>query len=494
MKTKIKNLSIRKKILLICLVTNIIVLLVNITMLLGVNDIVIQLDSIYQDNYKLNELSVALDDVQNKMTEYLSSKTTDSLEAYYSSESKYSMQIAELEGALTDSSYSRMKRNVERMSEQYLGIVSQTIDAKRGRNVDKYSQRYEKATRLYGYLQTLIYSLNNESLKENSVLYSESLDAFRLFENVSALVMIFVIAGNLLIIAKVVKAIINPLTDLTNKANEVAKGNFDIELKETENTDEIGVVTRTFNQMVGSIGEYVEQIRENAETEKKLRERELMIETNLKDAQLQYLQAQINPHFLFNTLNAGAQLAMMEGADRTYEYVQIMAEFFRYNVKRGSKTVTIGEELELIDNYLYILNVRFSGDIHYEKEVDESLMDIEIPSMILQPIVENCINHGIREMMGEGKISLRVYSIDDVACISIRDNGVGMTSEMIEKMLTGEYKDDNIDKNFNGIGMKNVISRLKLFCEYDDVMSIVSEGPGTGTEFIIYLPLKGSNH
>jgi len=492
MKTKISNLSIKTKILFICLLTNIMVLVVNITMLLGVNDIVVQLDSVYQENYNLNKLSVALDDVQNKMTEYLNSKTTDALEAYFKAESKYSGEISELEGRITDSSYSRMKRNIETVSNQYLEIVSQTIDAKRGRNVDKYSQRYEKSTRLYGYLQTLIYSLNNESLKENSVLYSESLNTFRLFENVSAVVMIVVIASNLLIIARVISAIIKPLMDLTSEANEVAKGNFNIELKESTNEDEIGVVTRTFNQMVVSIDEYVEKIRENAETEKKLREKELLIESSLKDAQLQYLQAQINPHFLFNTLNAGAQLAMMEGADKTYKYVQIMAEFFRYNVKKGSKTVTIGEELELIDNYIYILNVRFSGDIIYEKEIDEKLNDVEIPSMILQPIVENCINHGIREMMGEGRIKLKVYSIDDVACISISDNGIGMSAEMIEKMLTGEYKDDNIDKNFNGIGMENVISRLKLFCEYDDVMSIVSEGANKGTEFIIYLPLRRS--
>ena len=107
---------------------------------------------------------------------------------------------------------------------------------------------------------------------------------------------------------------------------------------------------------------------------------------------------QINPHFLFNTLNAGAQLAMMEGADRTYEYVQNVAQFFRYNVKKNNETVSLRDEIELVDNYIYILNVRFSGDIHFEKHIDESLTNIQVPSMLLQPIVENSINYGIRDI------------------------------------------------------------------------------------------------
>ena len=214
------------------------------------------------------------------------------------------------------------------------------------------------------------------------------------------------------------------------------------------------------------------------------------MEAHLKDAQLKYLQAQINPHFLFNTLNAGAQLAMLEGADRTYRYVQNMAEFFRYNVKKGEETVTVGEEIELVDNYIYILNVRFSGDIHYEKKIDKSLLQVEMPSMILQPVVENCVNHGIREMAGKGRIWLNVYGIDDTVCISVRDNGIGMGAEAIDKVLAGTYREEELAEGSNGIGMDNVIARLKLFTEYEDVMSIVSEGENQGTEVIIYLPMK----
>ena len=120
-----------------------------------------------------------------------------------------------------------------------------------------------------------------------------------------------------MIIINLAGTIISPLKTLATQADEVAKGNFDIELADSGAEDEIGVVTRAFNQMVISIREYIERIRLSMEVERNLKEKELMMEAHLKDAKLKYLQAQINPHFLFNTLNAGAQLAMMEEA---YEF------------------------------------------------------------------------------------------------------------------------------------------------------------------------------
>ena len=136
------------------------------------------------------------------------------------------------------------------------------------------------------------------------------------------------------------------------------------------------------------------------------------------------------------------------------------------------------------------MNVRFSGDIHFEKKVDKSLLHVQMPSMILQPIVENCVNHGIREMAGEGTIRLSVYRIDDVACISIKDNGIGMSQETIDKVMSGTYREEELAAGSNGIGMDNVIGRLKLFTESEDVMSIISEGKNKGTEVIIYLQIK----
>lgn len=487
---RLRNRSLQVKISSIYIVTNLFMLCVNLALLAGVNNMSSQLDMVYQDNMHLNELSDALTLTQDNMTAYLNAKTSDSLENYYRSEQAFSEMVQELDGRVTGTSFGRMERNIKHMSEKYLEEVGQTIEAKRGRNVEKYRVRYESATQMYEYISTYISSLNSEQFKNNSTQYIELLRRFRLFETVSMIVMIAVMVSNVSIIISFTGTIIRPLKQLAGSADEIAKGNFDIELREPESEDEVGVVTRAFNSMVVSIGRYIEQIRRNMEAERALKERELMMETHLKDARLKYLQAQINPHFLFNTLNAGAQLAMMESADRTYEYVQKMAQFYRYNMKKSEETVTLAEEVEMVDSYIYILNVRFAGDIHYEKKIDTGLLQTQMPGMVLQPIVENCVNHGIREMAGEGRISLSVYrepadNGPDSVCISIRDNGVGMSRETIDKVMSGTYREDNMAAGSNGIGMDNVISRMKLYTDDENVMEILSEGKGQGTEVLI---------
>lgn len=141
----------------------------------------------------------------------------------------------------------------------------------------------------------------------------------------------------------------------------------------------------------------------------------------------------------------------------------------------------------MVDSYIYILNVRFAGDIHYEKHIEESLLQMEMPGMILQPIVENCVNHGIREMGDRGAIQLSLYEKEGMVCISVRDNGVGMSEETIEKVLNGTYREADMASGGNGVGMDNVISRMRLFTGNDHVMTIKSEGEGKGTEVCLYL-------
>lgn len=486
-KDRFYDFSLQGKISSIYILANIFVLLANFVLLFGINSMSQELEKVYQENLTLNELSEGLTRVQENMTEYLNVKTTEALENYYRSEQDFSSQVQNLSSDISSVTFKRMERNIRNMSQQYMDAVGQTIEAKRGRNVEKYRIRYENATDLYEYINSYIYSLNIEQFINNSENYNTLSKVFRVFEFVSMFIMAAVIIGNVIIIINFTGNLISPLRKLAGQADEVARGNFDIELTDYKSHDEIGVVTNAFNQMVISIRQYIGQIQERMEIERQLKEKELLMEAHLKDAQLKYLQAQINPHFLFNTLNAGAQLAMMEEADKTYEYVQKMAEFFRYNVKKGNDIVTVKDEIELVDNYIYILNVRFSGDIHYEKSIEEEVLDAPMPSMILQPIIENCINHGIREMAGKGKIWLTAFSFEGQPCISIRDNGIGMSAETIEKVLAGTYREEELSGDSNGIGMNNIIVRLQLFTETEDVIDIISEGKNMGTEVRIYL-------
>jgi sensor histidine kinase YesM len=375
------------------------------------------------------------------------------------------------------------------MSVNYLEITNNTIEYKRGRNVEKYKVSYEEAETIYQYINTYIYSLNNEQFKENTGNYQVLLSSLKYSEVINTGILIIVAIANIILIVLLTRKMINPLVKLAEAANRVANGQFDIELVRVESKDEIGVVTKAFNQMVLSIQNYIEQIKKSMELESSMKEKELMMENHLKDAQLKYLQAQINPHFLFNTLNAGAQLAMLEGADRTYLYIQNMADFFRYNVKRNQESVTLKEEIELVDSYVYILNVRFSGEIQFTKSIDTKYLNVQIPSMTLQPIVENCINYGIRNIDWEGVIELSVFREDSHICVSIRDNGVGMSQELIDKVMNSRLKERDVSKDSNGIGLDNVIGRLRLFYSCYDVLEITSVGKNMGTEVAIYIPI-----
>ena len=143
-----------------------------------------------------------------------------------------------------------------------------------------------------------------------------------------------------------------------------------------------------------------------------------------------------------------------------------------------------------MDSYVYILNVRFVGEIRFQKRIEDEWLSLRIPSMILQPIVENSVNYGIRNISWEGLIELSVYRNGKYVCISIKDNGIGMTRERIDQILNGNIEEDSSEKNSNGIGLGNVISRLKLYFDEDDLITINSEGENKGTEVIIYIPIR----
>ncbi|MBD5545395.1 MAG: histidine kinase [Lachnospiraceae bacterium] len=487
---KKRYISIQTKLISVFFFTTAIVFTVNVYMYINFNRMIKRIDEIYVSNANSNELQNGLNQVQNSMSEYLNTKSSDSMEEYFRSEEKYSGMLQALNDTIVENDNMIMEKNIRRMSESYLSLTNDIIEAKRGRNVERYKVLYEEAGQLYSYINTYIYTLNNKQFQNNSENYSALFATLKYMEVVNMVILCIVALLNALLTIVLTRGITRPLKQLSEAANQVAQGNLDIEPTETESRDEVGVVTGAFNQMVLSLQAYIRRLKESLELESAMKEKELMMETHLKDAQLKYLQAQINPHFLFNTLNAGAQLAMMEEAEKTYRYIQNVADFFRYNIKESRESVSLNQEIEIVDNYIYILNVRFSGEIHFRKHVDESLTNVQVPSMILQPIVENCINYGIRNIEWEGYIDLSVYKERNHICVSIRDNGTGMSEEKIQKIMSSRQKEDDSEQNSNGIGLDNVIGRLRLFFGIEKVMEITSAGENMGTEVAIFIPYE----
>lgn len=469
-------------------ITSIVVLASNIYLYTNINTMIEQIDEVYQSNGSINELADSLTGVQDNLTKYLNDRSTETLEAYYEQEQEVTNYIASFNQEIYDDEVLMMERNIRNMILEYLEYTNAAISAKRGRNVEEYTIQYDEALERYEIIQPYISELNNNHYVINAANYAVLVDYMQYFELLSMVILFGVCIGVIIVAFILTQNIIGPLRSLAKVADEVAEGNFDVEHIEVKSMDEVGIVTNAFNKMTESIKDYVQRVRDNVEIENEMKEKELIMQAHLKDAQLKYLQAQINPHFLFNTLNAGAQLAMLEGADKTCTFVENMADFFRYNVKKINEDSSLEEELKLVDNYLYILNVRFGGDIHFSSEVEEQWLGVRVPSMILQPIVENAVNYGIREISWEGHIHLKVYAESTFICISIADNGIGITKEKIEEILRGEVRETDLANNSTGIGLGNVIGRLQVYYSQEKVMEIRSEGINKGTEFILFIP------
>ena len=217
----------------------------------------------------------------------------------------------------------------------------------------------------------------------------------------------------LMLIVRFSYKLTGPLSKLAEAARAVGRGEYDHELPLPETGDEIGTTAAAFSSMQASVRSAIEELKSKAEVEKNLMEermRVLDMSHKLKDAELLALQTQINPHFLFNTLSAGMQLALSEEADRTSDFLDNLAAFIRYVLKPPSRSVWISDEIECVERYIWLLRLRFGERYRFEVSADEAVLSVETPALLLQPLVENAVAHGLkdREEGGWVKVTARL--------------------------------------------------------------------------------------
>lgn len=481
------SLPLRTKMTLTFVVCILVVALVNLYMYLGINRTVERLDTIYDSNVSLSALSDTLDSVQESVFDYLTAKGSDTLEAYYRNVQNYQRLIETLNDQPTDDRRLLFEKNIRSMSTAYLSLAEQAVSAKRGQDIEQYKAHYEEASELYAYITDTIESLNAQQFRVNSESYALLLQSFSSVEIFSLALLLLTIIVIFVLLFTFANTVTQPLTLLAQRANQVSQGNLDVSLLPDSGTDEFSVVARAFNQMIVSLNDNIRQIKAQMAEEKRLMEEQLLMETHLKEAELRSLQAQINPHFLYNTLNAGAQLAMMEGAEDTCLFIENLADFFRYNAKKVGELSTLEEELRQVENYIYILNVRFSGELHFTRTGLPAIPLISLPSLVLQPLVENAIEHGLREVDWEKHISVDIAQVPGGHQVSVIDNGAGIDPETARRILSGTPAGSG-PQGQTSVGMSNVLSRLRLFYGREDVMTIESGGPNQGTAVRIFLP------
>ncbi len=213
------------------------------------------------------------------------------------------------------------------------------------------------------------------------------------------------------------------------------------------------------------------------------------VEASLKEADLKALQAQINPHFLFNVLNTIGRLALLEGADKTQDMIYAFSDMMRYTLKKDKNNmVTLKEEMGHVQNYLSIQKMRMGKRLEYLIDIDEAVEEVFCPFMTVQPFVENAIIHAIEPTAKGGEIKITAEKSKDIVILKIIDNGIGISDKKIKKVLDGTYESGENAKN-TGIGINNASKRLKYYYG-DDYGVDISAVLGEGTEITLKIPRK----
>jgi len=265
------------------------------------------------------------------------------------------------------------------------------------------------------------------------------------------------------------------LRRLTSGVRRISKGKFDIHL-EAKGRDEIGELTVNFNSMVSRIQDLMSERYQFGQ--------------EIKNLEMKALQAQINPHFLYNTLDLVNCLSLRYGAPRITEAVTALSRFYRLSLSGGAETVTIAQELEHVETYLLIQNIRFENCIELRVEADEAALPCSIPKITLQPLVENAIVHGILEKPeGRGRITIRVGRSENPPTIEIvvEDDGVGIDAQVLANLLR---KPNAPIGTKAGYGARNIDTRIKLTFGENYGLTYRSER-GRGTTAVLRFPARG---
>jgi len=468
--------------------------LLSIYSLTVINTYKSQIDGMFDRNILLADTKTILDKVDGELYSYLSSKSSTSLNLYMLHSEELSNSAVEISNQIRDFSEEElMLLDIVAMIRNYLAESNYAIEDKLKNDVESYSNRYNDASNIKAYITDYINELNIRQFGRNAYNYLYMSDQIEKSNIINIVLIIDLILLSVVIVYTMTNNMINPIIRLSHSAEDIAKGRFDTDEIIVERHDEIKILAMAFNKMKNSIKLYIEELQTKAETEAKLKDQQvenLQMQSLLDNAKLYALQSQINPHFLFNTINAGVQLSMLEGADRTSEFLESMSRLFRYNIKQIDSEVTLKQELENITDYYELLKVRFGDLIKFKFIVDDYATGLPMPPLILQPIVENSYIHGLSSKEDGGTITIQALKRESEVIIVISDNGVGMTAENIQNIMDGKHEEDT--NKSTGIGMRNVIDRLELYYSTKDVLAITS-AVGEGTKIIITIPIDHLN-
>ena len=295
----------------------------------------------------------------------------------------------------------------------------------------------------------------------------------RILDGLPAKLLVALIIGAFILLAfmwlintYIAKNVIYPIQRLVDSMAEVQNGWLH-RVSMNVSDDEIGLLKNSYNAMLIEINQLIEEL--------------LQKEKTLRMAELDALQEQMKPHFLYNTLDMIRYMALENRTDEVYNMLETLGNFYRRFLSKGSTDLSLGEEIEIVKSYLSLQRTRFEDIFTDEYEIEEGLSSIRVPRLILQPLVENSIYHGIRPKGEHGVIRVTVKRQEDFLFLSIYDNGIGMSAHQRELLFSG--------KDSRSFGFQGTIERIRYYYKTEDVFEIHSV-EGEYCEIILKLPLS----
>ena len=390
----------------------------------------------------------------------------------------------------------RDRASLFEINASYYGLVAYREAARRA--IREYRQQdegyyftLEYADRVRGYIDLYLERLFQIQLNRGRREYRSALsrqESIRWWTSLG----ILLVGGALSLFALLFsRSVTHPLERLVRRAHALASGDFDQPALDIPESEELREVALAFNAMSAGIRTLVGDLKDKHELERRLHQQELSnvsMERLLREAQLVALQSQVNPHFLFNTLNSIARTARLEGARGSETLIRELATVLRYVLRNPRRSVALDEELRVVRDYLALQQVRFGDRLDVDIDADPTTEGAQIPPLILQPLVENAIHYGIEPRPEGGTVWVHAREEGEHGrmTIEIGDNGVGMDATTVDHLLRDEPETGG--ESTKGIGVLNVRARLDLFFGAAQVFSLSSR-INEGTVITIGIPL-----
>lgn len=433
---------------------------------------------------QLNKLQNAINRVSENANMSYSFLTKEGIE-------KYSQLKNEVDRCLTDTKkqvdekWNREMADMNSVSETYIERVDVLMNDMESYVVDSSSIEHSRLNEEYNSVQEN-YSYVVKSFQNVYSSMFEQLNTVEInLRNIQLVIDMILVLFIIMIASACALYLLAMMRDISKSIKTLQAGVKSMEDNVEEATpiilksnDEFENLAEAYNSMLGIIQTQMKKIEEDADMRERLSEAEkknLKIYSDLQKNHLDFLQSRINPHFLFNTLNMISAQTRIEQADKSAELIELTATYLRYNLDNIKKIVTLDREVGNLKDYLAIQRYRYGDRFKFELFIEEECMGQAIPCMILQPLVENSIKHGVGMMVKGGCVSVNAYRDGKRVILEVRDNGVGESPERIQ-----EIQKNLLEKTYSSshIGIRNIFQRLRLYYKDDVTLEMKNAEPG----------------